>query len=260
MSCSHPAAIKMSSSPGTTGRRPPPGGLLGDRLDIRPASAERREAAFRIATGPLSKRHAHHDSPGQRVTWATSPGGRSLDEQVAGIRPGAERRIRRYPDPVTTEAADEAPMTASPYSTGGGGTVLEHRYGAVLLAHLLAGDPVPTLGDDATPVSVRFQASPFSPVDDLLVVGRTPDDGRRQISIGVRRSPSLVASEEASTRLLASYLRTIADHWEDVRAGRWRLGLAVASPNAAVQQVRELAVIARSTPNNRAFRAEVERP
>jgi len=35
-----------------------------------------------------------------------------------------------------TETDNGAHIAASPYSTGGGGTVLEHRYGAVLLAHL----------------------------------------------------------------------------------------------------------------------------
>jgi hypothetical protein len=153
------------------------------------------------------------------------------------------------------------PTPAAPaYATGGGGTVLEHRYGAVLLAHLLTGDPVPMLGPDATPTSVRFQASPFSAVDDLLVEGRTPDGGLRRVSVGVRRAPSLTASDEPSVGLLASYLRIVTERWEEVRAGRWRLGLAVASPNTAIQQMRELAMIARSTPDEAAFRAEVGQP
>jgi hypothetical protein len=151
-------------------------------------------------------------------------------------------------------------MPASPYATGGGGTVLEHRYGAVLLAHLLTGDPLPMMGDAVIPVSVRFQASAFSPVDDLLVMGRTPDGGQRRLSIGVRRAPALAGSDEASVHLLGSYLQVLVDHWQEVQAGRWRLGLAVASPNAAVQQIRELAVIARATPDEADFRVEVRRP
>src|SRR5213592_4795288 len=92
---------------------------------------------------------------------------------------------------------------AAPYATGGGGTVLEHRYGAVLLAHLLTGDPVTELGDDVAPVRVAFQARAFSPVDDLVVGGRAADGRERRVSIGVRRAPSLVPSEEASVQLLA---------------------------------------------------------
>lgn len=151
-------------------------------------------------------------------------------------------------------------MASSPYATGGGGTVLEHVYGAVLLSHLLAGDPVPMLGDGFSPISVRFQAGALSSVDDLLVVGRAPDDGERRLSIGVRRAPSLVAREAASVHLVASYLRVLTDHWREVEEGQWRLGLAVASPNAAVQQVRELCLIARNAPDEAAFRSEVQRP
>jgi hypothetical protein len=77
---------------------------------------------------------------------------------------------------------------AALYSTGGGGVVLEHQYGASLLACLLTGDPTSELGDDATPTAVRFQASAVSAVDDLLVSGRTPDGGVRRVSVGVRRA------------------------------------------------------------------------
>lgn len=138
--------------------------------------------------------------------------------------------------------------------------MLEHRYGAVLLTCLLTSDPVPELGDDATPVSVQFQASVVSPVDDLLVVGRTPDGGERRVSIGVRRAPTLTGSDEASAQLLATYLRIVTNNWEEVQAGRWRLCLAVASPNAAVQQLGVLAEIARACGDDAAFRAEVARP
>ncbi|GAA2339072.1 hypothetical protein [Dactylosporangium salmoneum] len=151
-------------------------------------------------------------------------------------------------------------LAASPYSTGGGGTVLEHRYGATLLSCLLSGNPAPELGDDATLESVTFQASAISPVDDLVVAGRTPDGGERRVSIGVRRAPALVRSDHASAELLTFYVRVVAEHWAAVRAGRWRLALAVASPNPAVQQLRELTVIARAVGDEAAFRAEVARP
>ncbi|MEU0840124.1 hypothetical protein ABZ370_11715 [Streptomyces sp. NPDC005962] len=153
---------------------------------------------------------------------------------------------------------DESEQGANPYSTGGGGTVLEHRFGAVLLAHLLLSDPVPALGDDVMPVAVRFQDSAFSPVDDLVVVGGTADGGERRLSIGVRRAPKFTTSDDATGDLLVSYIRVVTDHWDQVRAGRWRLALAVASPNPAVQQVRELAAIAQGQPSEAAFRAELE--
>lgn len=148
---------------------------------------------------------------------------------------------------------------AHPYATGGGGTVLEHRYGALVLAHLLTGDPIPGLGDGVFPRSVRFQATSVSPVDDLLVVGDTPDGGQRRLSIGVRRDPDLVRSDPGSATLLAQYIEVVDGSWELLRQGRWRLALAVASPNAAVQQLRTLSEIARSVTSADEFRAAVAR-
>lgn len=149
---------------------------------------------------------------------------------------------------------------ASPYSTGGGGTVLEHRYGAVLLSHLLTADPLTELGDDVTPREIAFQASAFSAVDDLVVTGFSAGGTERKVSIGVRRDPSFIPSDESTVDLVGSYLRVINDRWPQVSSGQWRLGLAVASPNTHVQQIRELASIARDTVDERNFRAEVARP
>lgn len=152
---------------------------------------------------------------------------------------------------------DEAEHVVNPYSTGGGGTVLEHHFGALLLAHLLLGDPVPALGDDVMPAAMRFQDSAFSPVDDVIVVGDTAEGAQRRLSIGVRRAPKFTTSDDSTAELLVSYLRVVTDHWDQVRAGRWRLALAVVSPNPAVQQVRELAVIAHGQPDEESFRAAV---
>jgi hypothetical protein len=80
---------------------------------------------------------------------------------------------------------------ASPYATGGGGTVLEHAYGATLLAALLQGHPVVGLGDDVTPREVCFQQGAVAPVDDLVVVGTCPTGSRSIYNgcVGRRRSP-----------------------------------------------------------------------
>jgi TIR domain len=149
--------------------------------------------------------------------------------------------------------------TGAPYATGGGGTVLEHLYGALLLSSLLAGDPVTELGDDAVPVSLRFQAAAVSPVDDLVLTGHTSDGMQRSVSISVRRAPALLRSEEASGRLFASYLSVVADRWDDLRSGRRRLCLAVASLNAAASQLRELTEIARETVDKTGFQAKMMR-
>ncbi|MFC8658723.1 hypothetical protein ACFUCT_26495 [Streptomyces parvus] len=148
---------------------------------------------------------------------------------------------------------------ASPYSTGGGGTVLEHRYGALLLSHLLTGDPVSELGDDITPDEIAFQASASSPVDDLLLSGYSADAVRRRVSIGVRRDPSFVPSSRATVELIGSYLRVVQEHKREVAEGNWRLALVVASPNPHVRELRELAGIARDTESGDQFRFEVSR-
>jgi tetratricopeptide (TPR) repeat protein len=149
---------------------------------------------------------------------------------------------------------------ASPYSTGGGGTVLEHRYGAVLLTHLLTADPITELGDDVTPREISFQASAFSAVDDLVVSGYTADGTERRVSIGVRRDPSFVPSDKSTVDLIGSYLQAIDNYPLEVNAGEWRLALTVASPNTHVQQIRELASIARDVIDEARFRAAVARP
>lgn len=137
-------------------------------------------------------------------------------------------------------------VAASPYSTGGGGTVFEHRYAATVLGCLLSGDPVPGLGDDVRPIMVCFQASAVSPVDDVLVEGQTEDGEIRRMSVGVRRAPAFAASEKPSEHLFASYLRMVTEHWGEVVAGRWRLTLA--SPNPVVRQLHALCVIAQAGP------------
>jgi hypothetical protein len=73
------------------------------------------------------------------------------------------------------------PADSSPYSTGGGETRLEHRYGALLLAALLTGDPIHELDDDVAVTQVRYQ-DPTSPVDDFVV---SAADGRRCPSVCV---------------------------------------------------------------------------
>ncbi|MFC9623750.1 hypothetical protein ACFTXM_28410 [Streptomyces sp. NPDC056930] len=148
---------------------------------------------------------------------------------------------------------------ASPYATGGGGTVLEHRYGALLLSHLLTADPLAELGDDVTPCELVFQASASSAVDDLLLSGRSADGTRRSVSIGVRRDPAFVPSNRATVELMGSYLRVVHEHKAEITEGSWRLALVVASPNPHVRELRELAGIARDTESADQFRFEVSR-
>jgi hypothetical protein len=145
---------------------------------------------------------------------------------------------------------------ASPYATGGGGVVLEHAYGAVLLAALLTQSPVRGLGEDVTPVEVRFQQGAWYPVDDLLLVGQCAT-GERRMFVGVRRNPTIGVSSPAFVDLLADYLRMTVDHRAEFDAGRWRLGLAVAAPHTGSAEVATLAWNARRQSSHARFRAAV---
>lgn len=162
-------------------------------------------------------------------------------------------RRRHIGDPATMSVQragvqqDGSPEAtgASPYSTGGGGTVLEHRYGAVLLSHLLTGTPVPGLGDAVTPVRIRFQARSVSRVDDIVVVGIAPDQVEVACSsVGVRRQPRLVPSEADSVKLIGDFLHVARAKQALVDSGRWRLALAVVSSCVPAQQLKVLAEVA----------------
>lgn len=147
---------------------------------------------------------------------------------------------------------------SSPYSTGGGGTALEHRYGAVLLSHLLTEDPVPMLGDDVVLREVHFQAaSAGSPVDDFMLTGSADDESRRRLSVAVRRVPSFIASDEPTVKLLADFLKVVTGEWNEVSTGQWRLGLVVADRARSVEEVEGLCEIAQAVGDASAFSREV---
>ena len=124
---------------------------------------------------------------------------------------------------------------------------------------MLTGDPVPELEDDTTVVRVVFQARAESAVDDLLIEGRGGDGAERWAAVAVRRAPKLVPSDEATVKLLTSFLLDLMDHWGDVQSGQRRLVLACkASP--PVEQLGTLADIARNSPDESSFREAVAQP
>ncbi|MBT2493687.1 ATP-binding protein, partial [Streptomyces sp. ISL-96] len=129
-----------------------------------------------------------------------------------------------------------------------------------MLAAVLTEDPVSELGDDVVPQLVRLQASDISPIDDVVVEGRTVDGHVRRVSIGVRRNPALNTSDTTSVPLVQSFLRVVTDQWDEVAAGRWRVALAVGVSSTAVRQTDALAQIAQSVRSPQEFREVVELP
>lgn len=155
--------------------------------------------------------------------------------------------------------SDDHQVVVNPYSSAGGGTVLEHQYGATLLSRLLTGDPIFGLGDHVKPTLIRFQAGAVSAVDDLLVEGTTVGGERRWLSIGVRRNPKLVVSEEASVKLIGAYVRVIIRYWPEFLAGRRYLQLAVRPSCGPALELRSLAERARAAGCDVDFRQDVAR-
>lgn len=151
---------------------------------------------------------------------------------------------------VSMPAVHTSSAGSSPYSTGGGGVRLEHSYAACLIAGLLAGEALPELGDELSVDSIRLQASDLSDVDDILLEGRDALGGQHRASIAVRRNPALTTSDDASVPLIRDFLAVVTDHWAEVSAGRWRLVLAVSTNAHAVDQLAELAELARSLPTS----------
>ncbi|MFI7081281.1 hypothetical protein ACIBO1_28665 [Micromonospora sp. NPDC049903] len=131
--------------------------------------------------------------------------------------------------------------------------MLEHAYGATLLAALLQGNPIAGLGNDVTPREVRFQQGAVAPVDDLVAVGTCPA-GSRSIYVGVRRTPTIAGGSPPFVALLVDYLRMIVDRETALDADYERLGLAVAAPHPGADQVAQLAFLARKRPDDASFR------
>ncbi|MFB6628131.1 PQQ-binding-like beta-propeller repeat protein [Streptomyces sp. NPDC056374] len=148
----------------------------------------------------------------------------------------------------------KAAPSAGPYATGGGGTVLEHRVGALMLSHLLTGMPVPALGDHITPTHVRFQGNDISRVDDILVRGRSAMGTEHVLFVGVRRQPRLVPSEAKSVQLVGAFLDVVVRDWPLLRSGRRRLALTVVSACQPAHQLGELAVVAAAAASPAEFR------
>ncbi|WP_100443955.1 NACHT domain-containing protein [Glycomyces xiaoerkulensis] len=134
--------------------------------------------------------------------------------------------------------------------------MLEHRYGAVLLTHLLTGVPLPALGADVASVEVTFQA-PATHVDDFRIRGSNTTGFERELNIAMRRRPTLKLGDEDSVRLFRSFLAEIERHREDLGTGHWRLALAMEGPAGLAHDLAELTGCARSQPNAQEFRDHV---
>jgi hypothetical protein len=148
----------------------------------------------------------------------------------------------------------------NPYSAGGGGVVLEHVYGATLLAALLLGAPLDLMGDELAIDEVAFQAWGTSTVDDYVVTGSTegPDIVQRRLAIAVRRDPTMAPSDGKFVKLVGAMLTVLDRRWSEIVTGTWRLGLVVAGPHTGASETATLTELARAHPTPDRFRVAVD--
>ena len=132
----------------------------------------------------------------------------------------------------------------SPYATGGGGVTFERKVAVQYLAHLLTGGGVPELGDGRRIVSVAFQQETEFPVDDLVITAaRQGESGTSLLlSLGVRRSPNLVQSDQQTRKLVRDYVSAVIN--APTGGPEQRFGLVVAGPQTHAQQLGTLADLA----------------
>ena len=129
----------------------------------------------------------------------------------------------------------------SPYATGGGGVTFERKVAVQYLAHLLVGARAGGLRDGERVVSVAFQQAPAHAVDDLVVHAAFADEHEPSLvlALGVRRSPSIVSSDESTRKLIREFVRAVIRAPED--GPEYRFGLVVAGPQPHAEQLAVLA-------------------
>ena len=93
-------------------------------------------------------------------------------------------------------------------------------------------------------MSVAFQQAPDRPVDDLVVCAAGPEELEPswELALEVRRSPSLVVSDESTRGLIRKFVRALINEPTDGIERHW--GLVVAGPQPHAQQLGKLADLA----------------
>lgn len=158
------------------------------------------------------------------------------------------------------DSAVEVPVAVSPYATGGGGVTFERKVAVQYLARLLTGDGAAELGDGRHVISVAFQQAPEFPVDDLVIGAARSDELEPSLllSVGVRRSPNVVQSDQPTRKLIGDYISALINAADD--GLERRLALVVAGPQQHAQQLGTLADLASAQMDATGFFNLVETP
>src|SRR5574338_1668284 len=156
-------------------------------------------------------------------------------------------------------AQSQAPRAATPYSTGGGGVVLEHAFSATMLEALLTHRPTVGLDPAFAVAVVAFQAGHVSPVDDLVITARSHDGSEQTIALAIRRNPTIGASDVDFVKVVADMLELCDNKPAEITEGSLRIGLVVAGPHTGAAELAALSDLARRHHTVEAFDAGVAR-
>ena len=157
-------------------------------------------------------------------------------------------------------APTEEPFrSATPYSTGGGGVVLEHAFAATMLEALLTHRPIAGLDPAFAAANVAFQAGHVSPVDDLVITGRSTDGSEQTIALAVRRNPTIAASDADFVKLAADMLALCGTRATEIATRTLRIGLVVAGPHSGAAELGTLTDLARRHNTLASFESGVAR-
>ncbi|MDZ7799993.1 MAG: ATP-binding protein [Trueperaceae bacterium] len=120
----------------------------------------------------------------------------------------------------------------------------ERKVAVVYLARLLVGDGARELGAERCVVSVAFQQAPEHPVDDVVVTAARPDeaDPSLVLALAIRRVPNLVASDEATQKLIRDFVQGVVEVPTD--GPEHRFGLVVSGPQKQATELASLADVA----------------
>ena len=162
-------------------------------------------------------------------------------------------------DAAARSQASAVRIGSSPYSTGGGGVLLEQQFAAVALGGLLLAQPIDGLGDEFIPIKVGLQQEVYSVVDDVVVTGRS-NSTERQLRVACRRKPVLSKTNEKTVKLFTDFVRVVLDEGAAIQSGVLRLGLAVEGSLTAVAELAVLTDIARRQPDRLSFDTAVSAP
>ncbi|MFJ9776585.1 hypothetical protein ACIRVF_36015 [Kitasatospora sp. NPDC101157] len=199
---------------------PPSGRMMAKNLGISPTTAtaalERlREAGF-----------ATSSQVGRANLWHLT-----TDSEI----------MRAWLEEVRLQATADATAGMSPYATGGGGVTFERKVAVQYLAHLLLGTGATELGDSRTVIGVEFQKAPEHSVDDLVIRAARADEVEPSLvlALAVRRAPDLVQSNEASRKLIGTFVQEVVNAPTD--GLEYRAGMVVAGRQEHAEQLALLA-------------------